>query len=98
VKTKGSQNESTVELIRNRLSKLQPISLVIKDESGKHIGHAGASEGGGHYQLTIVSPLFTGISRVARHRMIYDALGDLMQREVHALAIDAFAPDELQSV
>jgi len=83
-----------VELIRDRLATLQPVLLEIKDDSGKHVGHAGAKDGGGHYRLTIVSPLFAGSSRVARHRMIYDALGDLMRREVHALAIDAFAPDE----
>ena len=59
------------------------------------MGHAGAMSGGGHYQLTIVSPAFAGVSRITRHRMVYDALGDLMQREVHALAIEAFAPDEL---
>ncbi|MES2354319.1 MAG: BolA family protein [Pseudomonadota bacterium] len=85
---------STPELIRERLVKLQPVSIDIKDESGKHIGHAGARSGGGHYQLTIISPLFVGASRLARHRLIYDALGDLMQREIHALAIDAIAPDE----
>jgi len=85
---------NTVELIRDRLATLQPVLLEIKDDSGKHVGHAGAKDGGGHYRLTIVSPLFAGSSRVARHRMIYDALGDLMRREVHALAIDAFAPDE----
>jgi BolA family transcriptional regulator, general stress-responsive regulator len=86
---------TTVDLIRERLGKLQPVSLEIKDESGKHIGHAGARDGGGHYQLTIVSSAFAGASRLNRHRMIYDALGDLMRREIHALAIDAFAPGEL---
>jgi len=85
---------STPELIRDRLIKLEPISIDIKDASAKHAGHAGARSGGGHYQLTIISPLFAGASRLARHRLIYDALGDLMQREIHALAIDAIAPDE----
>ena len=86
---------STATLIHERLSKLNPISLELKDESGAHVGHAGARDGGGHYQLTIVSSVFASVSRVARHRMVYDALGDLMRREVHALAIDAFAPDEI---
>ena len=81
--------------IEHRLATLHPVSLEIIDESGKHAGHEGAKSGGGHYQLTIVSPAFAGASRVSRHRMVYDALGDLMQREVHALAIEAFAPDEL---
>jgi BolA protein len=88
---------TTTELIRDRLKKLQPVLVEIKDDSGKHAGHAGARDGGGHYQLTIVSPVFAGASRIMRHRMIYDALGDLMRREVHALAIDAIAPDELKS-
>ena len=81
--------------IEHRLAALHPVSLEILDESGKHVGHAGAMSGGGHYQLTIVSPAFAGVSRITRHRMVYDALGDLMQREVHALAIETFAPDEL---
>ena len=81
--------------IEQRLARLNPLSLEIIDESGKHVGHEGAKSGGGHYQLTIVSPAFAGASRISRHRMVYDALGDLMQREVHALAIEAFAPDEL---
>jgi BolA protein len=59
-----------------------------------HAGHEGARGGGGHYALTIVSPKFDGQSTVARHRMIYVALGELMQREIHALSIRAFAPGE----
>ena len=86
---------TTAQQIELRLAGLKPISLEILDESGKHVGHEGARDGGGHYQLTIVSSAFTGASRISRHRMVYDALGDLMQREVHALAIEAFAPDEL---
>ena len=81
--------------IKQRLAALQPVSIEIADESSKHAGHAGARTGGGHYQLTMVSPAFAGASRIARHRMVYEALGDLMQREVHALAIEAYAPDEL---
>ena len=81
--------------IEQRLARLNPLSLEIIDESGKHVGHEGAKSGGGHYHLRIVSPAFAGASRISRHRMVYDALGDLMQREVHALAIEAFAPDEL---
>jgi BolA family transcriptional regulator, general stress-responsive regulator len=69
--------------------------MELLDESGQHIGHEGARSGGGHYRLTLVSNAFSGKSRVARHRMIYDALGELMDGPVHALAIEAFAPDEL---
>jgi BolA protein len=81
--------------MRERLAALAPQTLDIADESALHAGHEGAKGGGGHYALTIVSPKFDGQSTVARHRMIYVALGDLMQREIHALSIRAFAPGEL---
>jgi BolA family transcriptional regulator, general stress-responsive regulator len=81
--------------IEARLAPLAPESLELADESGQHIGHEGAKGGGGHYRLVIVSPAFRGRPLVARHRMVYDALFPLMQREIHALAIQAFAPEEL---
>lgn len=81
--------------MRERLADLQPQALEIADESAKHVGHAGAASGGGHYQLTIVSQRFAGQPILARHRMVYAALSDLMQREIHALAIEAYAPDRL---
>lgn len=86
---------NTAERMRERLAALAPQSLDIADESALHAGHEGARSGGGHYVLTIVSPKFDGQSTVARHRMIYVALGDLMQREIHALSIRALAPGEL---
>jgi BolA protein len=86
---------STAERIRLKLAPLAPESLEILDESGKHVGHEGAKGGGGHYQLIIVSPQFAGKPPQARHRMIYEALAPLMQREIHALAIKAYAPDEI---
>lgn len=85
---------TTAERMRERLAALAPETLDIADESAMHAGHEGARGGGGHYALTIVSPKFDGQSTVARHRMIYVALGDLMQREIHALSIRAFAPGE----
>lgn len=85
---------TTAERMRERLAALAPETLDIADESAMHTGHEGARGGGGHYALTIVSPKFDGQSTVARHRMIYVALGDLMQREIHALSIRAFAPGE----
>jgi BolA protein len=85
----------TAERMRERLAALEPESIEILDESGKHVGHEGAKGGGGHYQLVIVSPRFEGANRQARHRMIYDALAPMMQREIHALAIQAYAPNEL---
>ena len=83
------------DTIRNRLATLKPESLELLDESGKHVGHEGARGGGGHYQLIIVAPAFTGQPLQRRHRMVYEALGGMMHKEIHALAIKAFAPEEL---
>jgi len=81
--------------IRERLAALEPMSLDLVDESARHAGHAGAAPGGEtHWKLSIVSPRFAGKSTVARHRMVYDALADLMQQPIHALAITARAPGE----
>lgn len=81
--------------IQEKLQVLQPLSLELRDESGQHVGHPGAASGGGHYQLTLVAAAFRGKNRLARHRMIYAALGELMNGPVHALAIDALTPEEL---
>lgn len=81
--------------MRELLGGLQPMRIEIADDSHLHVGHAGAREGGGHYRLTIVSPQFIGKATVARHRMIYSALQDMMKRDIHALNITAIAPDEL---
>lgn len=86
---------STADLIRERLAALNPETLQLEDESAQHKGHAGAAGGGGHYRLTIVSPRFDKLSTLARHRLIYDALGEMMQREIHALSITALTPEEL---
>ena len=85
----------TVARLRERLSTLQPQSLEIEDESHLHAGHAGARGGGGHYRLHIVAAAFAGKNTVARHRLIYDAAGDLMRGRIHALSIRAFSPDEV---
>ena len=85
-----------IALIETRLrATLTAHDLEITDESAQHAGHAGAKSGGGHFALVIVSPNFSGKSLVERHRMIYDALGDAMHREIHALSIKALTPDEL---
>ena len=81
--------------IRRHLDALAPSELELLDESAKHAGHAGAAPGGNtHWKLAIVSAAFAGKSTVARHRMIYQALGELMQHPIHALAISAKAPGE----
>ena len=89
----GSMN--LVTAIHERLSALEPQSIDLLDESGKHAGHPGAKAGGSHFRLTIVSSRFSGKDQITRHRMVYEVLGPLMQREIHALAIRALTPDEL---
>jgi BolA family transcriptional regulator, general stress-responsive regulator len=86
---------STVERMREKLQALSPARLEIEDESARHAGHEGARSGGGHYQLLIVASGFEGKSKLARHRMVYAALGDMMQREIHALSIQALSPGEI---
>lgn len=85
----------TPAAMRSLLTKLDPLSMEIADDSALHVGHAGARSGGGHYRLRIVSARFAGLTTMARHRLVYEALGDLMQREIHALAIDARSPDQI---
>lgn len=87
-----------VDEIRDRLAVLQPARLDIEDESDRHAGHAGARDGGGHYRLRIVAAGFAGKTALQRHRVVYDALGDLMRRKIHALSIEAFAPDEIRTL
>lgn len=72
---------------------LSPTHLAVEDDSHRHAGHAGAREGG-HFTVRITSARFTGLTRVARHRLVYDALGPLGPQRIHALAIEARAPNE----
>lgn len=74
---------------------LAPELIEIVDDSAAHAGHAGARSGGGHYNVRVVSRLFSGKSLLERHRLVYAAVGDMMQREIHALSIKALTPDEL---
>lgn len=83
-----------IDEIRTRLKALSPITLEIEDDSALHAGHAGARSGGGHYRITIVGDCFKARNTVARHRMIYDALGDMMRGQVHALSIRALTAEE----
>jgi len=76
--------------IRERLTAvLEPQVLEITDESHLHAGHAGARDGRGHFHIRITSPRFRGLSRLAQHRLVYDALGDLMITDIHAVRISA---------
>ncbi len=71
-----------------------PTELLVKDQSHLHAGHAGAQEGKGHFDVKIVSDRFAGQSRIARHRMIYDALGSFIDSDIHALRINAVSPSD----
>ena len=88
-------SEERIRKIRDRIkTALEPDSLEIVDESHKHIGHAGARDGRGHFQVTIVSGKFKGLPPIQRHRLIYDAVGDLMESDIHALSIKAIASSQ----
>ncbi|GAA0706805.1 BolA family protein [Dokdonella soli] len=85
-----------IEQIRARLAaELAPLELEVEDESHRHVGHAGARDGRGHFRVRVVSAAFRGQAPLARHRAVYAALGDLMQTDIHALAIDARTPEEV---
>ena len=85
-------------LMRERLAALGPESLEILDNSAAHAGHAGAAPGGNtHWSVAIVSRAFEGKSSVARHRLVYAALGELMNNPIHAVQIHALAPGETQA-
>ena len=73
----------------------EPESLEIEDDSAKHAGHEGAKSGLGHFNVSIVSARFNGMKMLARHRAVYSALDDMMKTDIHALAIEAIASDEL---
>lgn len=82
------------DIIRQRLASLNPSHLDIHDDSAAHAGHVGAASGS-HFEVVIVSSAFTGKNRIQRQRMVYEALGDLMQNGIHALAMRTYTPDEL---
>ena len=87
-------SEARVAALRERLAVLAPLELDVEDESHRHVGHAGARDGRGHFRVRIVSTAFDGLAPLARHRAVYAALGEMMQTDIHALAIDARAPGE----
>ncbi len=81
------------EVIQNRLAILEPISLEIQDESAAHTGHKG-NTGGGHFNIKIVSSHFSQKSQIMRHRLIYQALNDLIPQQIHAISIVAISPND----
>jgi len=86
----------TPEVIVSRIREhLSAESVEIEDQSHLHAGHAGAAGGGGHYEVTIVASCFKGLNTLARHRLVYEAVGELMKKEIHALSIQAYSAEEL---
>ncbi len=83
-----------MDQIKTRLQTLEPTTLDLIDESALHAGHQG-NGGGGHYKLNITSSHFCGKSQIMRHRLVYQALADLMPHKIHALSIHAIATDEV---
>jgi BolA protein len=71
-----------------------PVDILVKDQSHLHAGHAGARDGKGHFEVRIVAQAFAAKSRVERHRMVFEALNDMMQTDIHALSVHALAPDD----
>jgi BolA protein len=89
---------SRLDEIRARLdATFSPVSCLLEDDSAAHVGHAGAASGGGHYRLKLVSSVFEGKNRVTRHRLVYDCLLNLMDKDIHAIAIVALAPSDVES-
>lgn len=88
---------SRLQRIHERLQSLHPEICELRDDSHFHAGHAGAASGGGHFHLKISTAEFTGLNRINRHRLVYDALGELMHSEIHALSIEAYAPHEISA-
>ena len=85
-----------IEKIRERLvATFGPLECQLEDESHLHAGHAGAASGAGHYKVRLVSERFDGLNRIARHRLVYDSLRDMMHSDIHALNIIAIAPSEV---
>ena len=85
-----------IERLRARLqAALSPTVIEIIDDSHKHVGHAGARDGRGHFTVRVISERFAGLRPLARHRLIYEATGDLFETDIHALSIQALTPEEL---
>ena len=85
-----------IETIQNKLAPLEPISLEVQDDSAAHVGHKG-NDGGGHFNVKMVSSHFSEKSQIMRHRLIYQALSDLIPQQIHALSIIAISPNDPNS-
>jgi len=85
---------SRTERLLQRLAALQPERVEVTDDSHQHAGHAGAADSRGHFTVLVVSKRFAGLSTLRRHRLVYEAVGDMMTTDLHALSIQALAPGE----
>jgi BolA family transcriptional regulator, general stress-responsive regulator len=86
---------SRLERLTDRLHRaLEPEQLEVVDDSLRHAGHAGAADGRGHFTVLVTSPRFSGLGTLRRHRLVYEAVGDMMVTDIHALSIQALAPGE----
>lgn len=83
-----------LDRLTHRLQTLEPTRLEVEDHSHRHAGHAGAADGRGHFLVLVVSKRFANLNQVQRHRLVYEAVGDLMATDIHALSIHALAPGE----
>jgi BolA protein len=92
VSSQHAQDRAT-KLRERLLSRFDPVQLQVKDESHLHEGHAGAASGQSHFRIRIVSEAFRGLTSLARHRLVYAAVDDLLKSDIHALAIEALPPD-----
>jgi BolA protein len=90
---KANQRVAAIEARLNEV--LSPESLTVEDESHLHAGHEGARDGRGHFRVTVVAACFEGQSMIKRHRMVYQAMGEWMQTDIHALSIEAWSSDDL---
>jgi BolA protein len=90
--------ETRLERLTDRLNRaFEPERLEVVDDSHHHAGHAGAEDGRGHFSVLLVSSRFAGLGSLKRHRMVYEAVGDMMTTDIHALSIEALAPGEAPS-
>ena len=87
-------SETGERIERILTERFRPLRLRLRDDSANHVGHAGATSGGGHYKVLIVSELFEGRSLLERHRMVNEALSDLFGGAIHALSIETLAPSQ----
>ncbi|GAC1306865.1 MAG: BolA family transcriptional regulator [Steroidobacteraceae bacterium] len=88
-----SDSDRAARLREKLIARFAPLRLVIEDESHQHAGHAGAAGGQSHFRVRIVAEAFRGLSPLARHRLVYGAVGDLLKTDIHALVIEAEPPE-----